>query len=98
MEGLDFAVLSHWHYDHYGGFSTIAELNPGLELYAPPGGRVGGLRVFEVPGAGEISSGVWTSGALDGFEQAVGVETPSGLDRHSWLLPPGRGGADGGRP
>ena len=29
LKGLDFAVLSHWHYDHYGGFSTIAELNPG---------------------------------------------------------------------
>ncbi|MCD6523847.1 MAG: MBL fold metallo-hydrolase [Thermococcus sp.] len=79
LRNLDFAVLSHWHYDHYGGFSTIAELNPGLELYAPPGGNIRGLNVAEVHEAGRIADGVWISGALDGFEQAVGVETPSGL-------------------
>ncbi|ACS34073.1 MBL fold metallo-hydrolase [Thermococcus gammatolerans] len=79
LKGLDFAVLSHWHYDHYGGFSTIAELNPGLELYAPPGGNIRGLNIAEMHEAGRIADGVWTSGALDGFEQAVGVETPSGL-------------------
>ena len=79
LENLDFAVLSHWHYDHYGGFPMIARLNPGLRLYAPPGGRIEGLSVFEVIDAGEIADGIWTSGALDGFEHAVGVETPSGL-------------------
>ncbi len=79
LENLDFAVLSHWHYDHYGGFPLIAQLNPGLSLYAPPGGRIEGLNVMDVNSAGEIAEGVWTSGALDGFEQAVGVETPSGL-------------------
>ncbi|WP_297490272.1 MBL fold metallo-hydrolase [Thermococcus sp.] len=79
LENLDFAVLSHWHYDHYGGFEYIAELNPGLSLYAPPGGRIEGLKVVEIHSAGEISEEIWTSGALDGFEHAVGVETPSGL-------------------
>ena len=79
LENLDFAVLSHWHYDHYGGFPLVAQLNPGLSLYAPPGGRIWGLRVVEVHSAGKIIDGMWTSGALDGFEQAVGVETPSGL-------------------
>ncbi|WP_342666287.1 MBL fold metallo-hydrolase [Thermococcus guaymasensis] len=78
MEGLDFAVLSHWHYDHYGGFSTIAELNPGIPLYAPPGNRMG-FQVREVTRAGEIEAGVWSSGPLNGFEQAVGLETSSGL-------------------
>jgi len=79
LQNLDFAALSHWHYDHYGGFTYIAELNPGLGLYAPPGGRIEGLSVFEVREAGEIVDGAWTSGALDGFEHAIGVETPSGL-------------------
>ncbi|WP_297498475.1 MBL fold metallo-hydrolase [Thermococcus sp.] len=79
LENLDFAVLSHWHGDHYGGFPLIARLNPGLRLYAPPGGTIRGLKVVEVRNAGEIADGIWTSGALDGFEQAVGVETPSGL-------------------
>lgn len=81
LEGLDFAVLSHWHYDHYGGFLTIAELNPGLKLYAPPGGslRSFDLEVIEVRKPGELAPGVWTSGSLDSFEQAVGLETSSGL-------------------
>ncbi|ASJ09448.1 MBL fold hydrolase [Thermococcus siculi] len=83
LKGLDFAVLSHWHYDHYGGFPHVGELNPGLRLYAPPGNKVEAMRwgfdVVEVLNAGRIAAGVWTSGPLDGFEQAVGVETPSGL-------------------
>ena len=79
LKGLDFAVLSHWHYDHYGGFPYIAKLNPELKLYAPPGGAIRELKIFEVRETGEIADGVWTSGALDGFEHAVGVETPSGL-------------------
>ncbi|WP_297417675.1 MBL fold metallo-hydrolase [Thermococcus sp.] len=79
LKNLDFAVLSHWHGDHYGGFPLIGRLNPGLRLYAPSGGRIEGLSVFEVREAGEISDGIWTSGALDGFEQAVGIEAPSGL-------------------
>jgi 7,8-dihydropterin-6-yl-methyl-4-(beta-D-ribofuranosyl)aminobenzene 5'-phosphate synthase len=34
---LSFAVLSHEHHDHYGGFSYVARKKPGLEVYAPPG-------------------------------------------------------------
>jgi len=79
LQSLDFAVLSHWHGDHYGGFPYIAELNPGLRLYVPPGGNIRGLNIAEVRKAGRIADGVWTSGALGGFEHAVGVETPSGL-------------------
>ncbi len=83
LKNLDFAVLSHWHGDHYGGFPYIAELNPGIPLYAPPGNKALAMRwgfdVVEVLKAGEIIPGVWTSGPLDGFEQAAGVETPSGL-------------------
>jgi len=83
LKGLDFAVLSHWHYDHYGGFPIVGELNPGIPLYAPPGNgtmaRRWRLRIRGATKAGELEAGVWTSGPLNGFEQAIGVETPSGL-------------------
>ena len=35
--GLDYAILSHWHRDHYGGFPAVARAKPGLTVYAPPG-------------------------------------------------------------
>jgi len=79
LEGLDFAF--HWHYDHYGGFPTVGELNPGLKLFAPPGSarKLGRLSIVEVATPGELLPGVWTSGPIGSFEQALGVETPSGL-------------------
>ncbi|WP_367883387.1 MBL fold metallo-hydrolase [Thermococcus peptonophilus] len=63
----------------------MAELNPGLRLYTPPGNggamalRWGGFDLMEVFKAGEITDGAWTSGPLEDFEQALGMETPSGL-------------------
>jgi len=36
---LDFAVLSHHHYDHLGGFSYIGEEVPNLTVYIPPNSK-----------------------------------------------------------
>ncbi|ALL00962.1 beta-lactamase domain-containing protein [Pyrodictium delaneyi] len=33
---IDFAVLSHPHRDHYGGFPCVAEVAPGTVVYMPP--------------------------------------------------------------
>ncbi len=35
--GLTWGVLSHEHWDHYGGFPFIADANPGMTVYVPPG-------------------------------------------------------------
>ncbi len=37
LHSIDFAVLSHYHYDHLGGFKYISALKPGLTVYVPPG-------------------------------------------------------------
>jgi 7,8-dihydropterin-6-yl-methyl-4-(beta-D-ribofuranosyl)aminobenzene 5'-phosphate synthase len=37
LTGLEFSVLSHEHWDHYGGYPYVARVNPGLTVYVPPG-------------------------------------------------------------
>lgn len=34
---LDFAILSHWHRDHYAGFSALTKYNKDITIYTPPG-------------------------------------------------------------
>ncbi len=79
LETLDFAFLSHYHRDHYGGFSYVGRIAPGLRIYVPPGEKevleAWALRPVEVYGGGRIAEDVWSSGPL-GFimEQAMGIE------------------------
>ena len=82
LEKLDFAVLSHHHGDHYGGFSAIAEKHPDLPIYIPPGdtGWLQGLRLrpIIVDKPIRIKQGFWLSGPLEAwsgfYEQALGIE------------------------
>ncbi len=84
---LDFAVLSHHHGDHYGGFSAVAARHPGLRVYVPPGdlswarGLPLDLVVAEEPL--EVAPGFWLSGPLEAwsgfYEQALGFETAGWL-------------------
>jgi len=39
LENLDFAVLSHHHRDHYGGFTLVGLKKPYLKVFTPPGGE-----------------------------------------------------------
>ncbi len=62
----EFCVLSHHHWDHYGGFQYIGEVKPGLKVYVPPG-NVDFLRKWRldpvvVNKPQEIMDDVWISG------------------------------------
>ena len=62
LSRLDYAVLSHWHRDHYGGFPAVARMKPKLRVYAPPGPSFRlerlGLQVVTVKSALILEGGV----------------------------------------
>ena len=79
LKDLDFAILSHYHADHYGGFEYVGNVARGLKIYAPQGGsdflKNWGLNPIEGE-SGEIAEDVWLSGTLGSSikEQAVGIK------------------------
>ncbi len=80
LSRLDFAVLSHPHSDHYGGFEYVARVAPGLRVYTPAGaGRVAsllrrwGLRPVAVEGASWIEGPFGTTGVLEGTYMGRGI-------------------------
>ncbi len=82
IESLDFAFLSHYHRDHYGGFSYIGKISPGLKIYTPPGNSIilenWNLIPIEMYEGGAIAEDVWSSGALGLIkEHAMGIKVNS---------------------
>ncbi len=75
LSRLDYAVLSHWHQDHYGGFPAVAKAKPGLTVYAPPGPTPRlerlGLRVEASEEPRLLPGGLMTTGAL--YAKEVGL-------------------------
>ena len=39
LQSIDFAILSHNHRDHYGGYEYVGRICPGLKVYVPPDAR-----------------------------------------------------------
>ncbi len=79
LRNLDFAVLSHWHGDHYGGFEYVGRINKGLTVYVPPGGRFPkewGLTPVVVREPRRLASYIYSTGPMGYYirEQAIGVE------------------------
>jgi 7,8-dihydropterin-6-yl-methyl-4-(beta-D-ribofuranosyl)aminobenzene 5'-phosphate synthase len=77
--GLDLStvsaiVISHWHWDHAGGLPIVLREAAGAHLYVPPPGseHVPPDRLHVVgPDPIEIVPGVYSTGVVDGIEQAV---------------------------
>lgn len=78
----DFAVLSHHHHDHYGGFKYIGEVVPGLKIYVPPG-EIGylsewGLNPVVNTATNKLMEDVWIVGPLKSgvwgiYEEALAI-------------------------
>ncbi len=65
---LDFAVLSHHHGDHCGGFEFIGHVHKGLKVYVPPGDaeylREWGLEPVVVKNSEKVADDAWIVGAF----------------------------------
>ena len=78
LSSIDFAVLSHWHSDHYGGFEYVGQVHKNLKVYVPPGSlsifKNWGLKAIVVSAPQEIAKDVWSTGPIGYIsEQAVGI-------------------------
>ncbi|OYT32257.1 MAG: MBL fold metallo-hydrolase [Thermofilum sp. ex4484_79] len=82
IKKLEFAILSHHHYDHSGGFSYIGREIPGLTVYIPPDSGEAleswGLKPQVVEKSMEILEDIYIIGpfeAWSGFhEQALAIK------------------------
>ncbi len=79
LENLDFAVLSHYHRDHYGGFNYLGKITNNLKIYVPskvlPFIEEWGLKGIPVKEGKEIEEDVWSSGPTGTIgEQAIGIK------------------------
>jgi len=79
LKNLDFAFLSHYHRDHYGGFRYVGKICPGVKIYVPPGNpaflKRWGLEPVEIDKPLKLEEGLWSSGPLGAIkEQALGIE------------------------
>lgn len=79
LKNLNFAFLSHYHRDHYGGFKYFGKICPGLKIYVPPGNSAflkrWKLEPIEIDNSLKLEEGVWSSGPLGSIkEQALGIE------------------------
>ena len=72
LHSIDFAVLSHYHYDHSNGFRLVGKLKHGLPIYVPPGPSYQleeiGLKPIVVKKTTEVCEGVYVVGPLEAWE------------------------------
>ena len=74
-------VISHHHSDHTGGLSDILETNKYVEIYVPASTvvRLPWRKVVQVSQPVQISESVFSTGELQGIEQALAVKTSKGI-------------------
>lgn len=74
-------VISHPHYDHTGGLSTILETNERAVIYVPASTMVElpGRKIVQINRPAQISEAVFSTGELRGIEQSLAIKTGNGV-------------------
>jgi 7,8-dihydropterin-6-yl-methyl-4-(beta-D-ribofuranosyl)aminobenzene 5'-phosphate synthase len=78
---IDMVVISHPHWDHFGGLEDIIKANQDVEIYLPQsfGGGISARRITTIKQPSEIRPGIFTTGELGGVEQSLVIDSDKGL-------------------
>jgi len=78
LSKIDFAVLSHWHHDHYGGLTYVEKVAKGKKLYVPMEKVMDfDFEIIPIKKSTKILEDVWIIGPLPfsiAYEQALAIE------------------------
>ncbi len=79
-EVIDLVFISHPHWDHTGGLSNFLKLHP-TRVYIPAGCPEPrhATEVIRVQNSLKIEETIFSTGALDNFEQSMVISQPKGL-------------------
>jgi 7,8-dihydropterin-6-yl-methyl-4-(beta-D-ribofuranosyl)aminobenzene 5'-phosphate synthase len=78
---IEFIIISHGHTDHTGGLAAIVDLAKNATLCVPSTLHLGfpAKNVIKVKGPVQIRYGIYSTGVLDGIEQALVLSGATGI-------------------
>jgi len=78
---IDIVVISHSHWDHFGGLQDFMEANRDAELYLPQSfdQEISARNVTKVKEPLKICHNIFSTGELDGIEQSLAISTNKGI-------------------
>jgi 7,8-dihydropterin-6-yl-methyl-4-(beta-D-ribofuranosyl)aminobenzene 5'-phosphate synthase len=78
---IDEVFISHRHHDHIGGLTRFLKANDDVKIWLPAvmGVQLPTRHFVVVPNAIKMHAGIYSTGTLEGIEQAMAVETTRGL-------------------
>jgi 7,8-dihydropterin-6-yl-methyl-4-(beta-D-ribofuranosyl)aminobenzene 5'-phosphate synthase len=78
---IEDVFISHPHFDHVGGLSTLLNRNNNVTVYVPASfkGIKSARQVINVEEPNELNENIYTTGELEGIEQSMAVKTEKGL-------------------